>query len=141
MRVLKVTTETIKIHRNQTLGEFTEIANDEVLSGAISGPVLTESDKPDPLAHITINDDLTVAQRSQLLELLQKYKLVFASPGNEGHTTTVTHRTPLLDGTPIVRTRRVPYAWRDEVNTEIGRMRDEHIIRLSSSEYAAPYAH
>ena len=119
------------------MGEFTEIANDEVLSGATPGQVLTESDKPDPLAHIAINDDLTVAQRSQLLELLQEYKLVFASPGNEGHTTTVTHRIPLLDGTSIVRTRRVPYAWRHEVNTEIGRMRDQHIIRPSSSEYAA----
>ena len=134
MRVLNVTTETIKIHRKQTLGEFTEIANDEVLPGTTPVRVLTESDKPDPLAHITINDDLKVAQRSQLLELLQEYKLVSASSGNEGHTTTGTHRIPLLDRTPIVRTRRVPYAWRDEVNTEIGRMRDQHIIRPSSSE-------
>ena len=55
------------------------------------------SEDEDPLSRVTIDDQLTAGQKGQLWELLEKHRLVFAGPGNEGRTTTVKHRIPLLD--------------------------------------------
>ena len=96
------------------------------------------SEHKDPLSRVTIDDQLTADQRVQPWELLEKHRLVFAGPGNEGRTTTVTHRIPLLDETPITRSRKVSTAWRAEVNRGVKRMQEQHIIRPSSSAYAVP---
>ena len=96
------------------------------------------SKRENPVSQVTVDSQLTADQNAKLLKLLNKHRSVFAGPGNEGRSTTVTHRIPLVDETPIMRSRRVPIAWRAEVNREIKRLVEQNVIIQSCSPYAAP---
>ena len=91
VRVLNITNETIKIHNHKTLGEFTEISNEDVLVSTVTEPAVGRSEYEDLLSRVNIDDQLTASQKVQLWELLKKHRLVFAGPENEGRTTTCTH--------------------------------------------------
>ena len=120
--VLNVTKETIKIHSRQTLGLFTEISDGDVLVSSVTDPVKVESTRENPVTQVTLDSQLTADQKAKLLKLLNKLRGVFARPGNEGCSTTVTHRIPLVDETPVMRSWQVPTLWRAEVNREIKRL-------------------
>ena len=54
--VVNVTKETIKIHSRQTLAEFTEISDGDVLVSSVTDPVKVESTRENPVAQVTVAD-------------------------------------------------------------------------------------
>ena len=64
---------------------------------------------------------------------------MFAYDGNEGRTSTIEHTIKLTDNTPVAsRYRRTPNGWRHEIESEVQRLRNNGVIRSSTSSYAAP---
>ena len=63
VRVLNVTKETIKIHSRQTLGEFTEISDGDVLVSSVTDPVKVESTHENPVTQVTVDSQLTANQK------------------------------------------------------------------------------
>ena len=64
---------------------------------------------------------------------------MFAYDGNERRTSTMEHTIKLTDDTPVAsRYRRTPSEWRHEIEREVQRLRNNGVIRPSTSSYAAP---
>ena len=128
VKVFNLSEETLRIHKNQSLAEFTETTTS---INATTGP-------PD-VDKITTGNHLTDEQSRRLQHLLCKYQTVFAYDGNEGRTSTIEHTIKLTDDTPVAsRYRRTPSGWRHESESEIQRLRNNGVIRSSTSSYAAP---
>ena len=128
VKVFNLSEETVRIHKNQSLAEFTEATTS---TNATTGP-------PD-VDKITTGNHLTDEQSRRLQRLLCKYETVFAYDGNEGRTSTIEHTIKLTDDTPVAsRYRRTPSGWRHEIESEVQRLRNNGVIRSSTSSYAAP---
>ena len=109
---MNITKETIKILSLQTLGEFTEILDGDVLVCSVTEPVKAESKRENPVTQVLVDSQLTADQNAKLLKLQNKHRVVFAGPGKEERSTTLIHRIPSVDNTPVMRSRRVATAWR-----------------------------
>ena len=90
VKTFNLSEETVRIHKNQSLAEFTEAVTS---TKATTGP-------PD-VDKITTGNHLTDEQSRRLQHLLCKYQTVFAYVGNEGRTSTIEHTIKLTDDTPV----------------------------------------
>ena len=83
---------------------------------------------------------ITDASRSQLIDLLIKWKCIFSlSDFDIGHTDLVKHRIELIDETPIKqRHHRIPPMLYNEARQHISDMLDSGVIRPSKSPWASP---
>ena len=108
-KVFNLSEETVRIHKNQSLAEFTEATT---CTNATTGP-------PD-VDKITTGDHLTHEQSRRLQHLLCKYQTVFAYDRNEGRTSTIEHTIKLTDDTLVAsRYRRTPSGWKHEIEREV----------------------
>ena len=94
VRVLNVTKETINILSLQTLGEFTQILDGDVLVCSVTEQVKVESKRENPVTQVLVDSLLTADQNAKLLKLQNKHRVVFAGPDSERRSKTVTHRIP-----------------------------------------------
>ena len=86
---------------------------------------------------VTISDDLTEGQRSQVRNLLHEYSDVFS--GRPNLTNVATHKIDTGGSSPIRSVPyRIPQRLEQEVNKEIEKMLEMGIIRPSTSPWAAP---
>ena len=131
VEVFNLSEETVRIHKNQSLAEFTEATTS---TNATTGP-------PD-VDKITIGNHLTLEQSRRLQHLLCRYQTVFAYDGNEGRTSTIEHTIKLTDDTPvaskILDTGAPLTGGRHEIESEVQRLRNNGVIRSSTFSYAAP---
>lgn len=87
-----------------------------------------------------IGENVTNAQKCELMNLLLKYKECFSNCLKDLGFTTVTEMTiHLKDDEPVVyRPYRLSYSEREEVQRMVAEMLDCGIVRESSSPYASP---
>ena len=137
VRVLNISGNSVKIHKGQSVAEFTEatVAGDERRQGATR----SSATPYDPIIETTLGDSLSVEERQRLESLLRQYRNVLAYPGNDGHDTDIEHTIPWTMDDPIVcRPIRLPTQLKAEVETEVQNLLQRGIIRSSFSGYAAP---
>ena len=128
VKVFNLSEETVRIHKNQSLAQFTEATTST-----------NETTGPPDVDKITTGNHLSHEQSRRLQHLLCKYQTVFAYDGNEGRTSTIEHTIKLTADTPVAsRYRRTPSGWRHEIEREVQRLRNNGVIRPSTSSYAAP---
>ena len=84
-----------------------------------------------------LSPSLSETDRQTLLTTLLKYSDVFHE--SLGHTDVITHEIATGDATPIQQyPRRLPYAYREEVNRQISEMLEQGVIQESISPWASP---
>ena len=84
-----------------------------------------------------LSPSLKQDDRQILLQTLLKYSDVFHD--SLGHTDVITHKIDTGDATPIQQyPRRLPYAYREEVNRQIHEMLEQGVIQESISPWASP---
>ena len=85
-------------------------------------------------------DDLPPAQRSRLLQLLERNSDVFAWTDLDlGYTEAVKHRIPVTSDVPVTQPyRRIPPSQFEDVRQHIQELADKGVIQPSSSPYASP---
>ena len=128
VKVFNLSQETVCIHKSQSLAEFTEATTS-------TNATTRQAD----VDKITTGIYLTDEQSRQLQHVLCKYQTMFAYDGNEGRKSTIEHTIKLTDDTPVAsRYRRTPSGWRHEIEREVQRLRNNGVIRPSTSSYAAP---
>ena len=83
---------------------------------------------------------LTETERQQLLQLLKRYRDIFAfSPSELGRTSVIQHDIDVGDSTPIrQRPYRVSPDTRETINTHVSDMLSQGIITASNSPWASP---
>ena len=84
----------------------------------------------------TLSED----DQAQIKRLVAKYNDIFAlNPRKPTVVTTMEHRIITEDSQPIRRKPyRIPYAWNEELSSQIQQMLDNDIIRPSSSPWNSP---
>lgn len=111
--------------------EETGVVDDEALIET------AELDGKETHRDVHVNPDLTEDQRKEVAEVLSKYKEIFTErPGTthlEEHVIELTTEEPVR-----AKAYGMPYAKREEVKKEVGKMMDAGIIEKSNSPYNAP---
>ena len=151
VRLLNLNLHPINIFQNTSLATFVatepeiatyniEIAKD--LSRSTETPEVKPEQKVDTSSDFqdTISPDLTEIQQSQLTNLLQKYRDVFAFTSAElGRTDLVQHTIDTGDSPPV---RQRPYRTspvnRQEIDRQVEEMLEQGIIDHSTSPWSSP---
>lgn len=146
----------VTIYANTSVGEFQSCDPTDVLDGSAtdSGPVpavdtvATAEEADDPLAsadlaelfHLSDNPNLDDEQRSKALNLLHRYRHLFAQQDTPAHRThLVTHSIDTANAHPIkLPPRRISPHMADTVQQELNSMLDADVIQPSNSPWAAP---
>ena len=85
-----------------------------------------------------LGPNLSDKERNVIEKLVQSYKNVFASnPKRPSRSTTMQHEIETGDARPVyVKPRRIPEAWKQEVDEQVKQMLDNDIISPSTSEFS-----
>ena len=132
VRVCNVTSSPISVYNGQNIAEFTEATvvstQDRIDSAKVSETSF------DPLTEVTLGDSLTSVEKSQLENLVSRYRKVFSY---QGGALGVEHTIPLTTDSPVTcRPRRLPMQWKSEVEEEVDNLRRRG-IRIIRSAFAA----
>ena len=89
--------------------------------------------------NVNIGAQLSELEKSQLKTLIIEYNDIFAiEPKSPQRTTLVEHRIETTDVVNYQKPRRIPFAWEDDVDTQITEMLANNIIRPSKSPWSSP---
>jgi hypothetical protein len=140
IRMVNTSNESVKLGRGTIVAKLESFVHSSVQvikQEDIMANIKTIS--TDPLNDIQIdNDSLTSVQKKKLLDLLQKNKDLFGTTKNPGQANVTPHAI-VTDGSPIKqRAYRVSQMERDYLIKEIKELLQNHLIRPSSSAWAAP---
>ena len=84
-----------------------------------------------------MSPELSSPERKEILATLMKFADVFQE--DLGHTDVISHRIDTGDAPPIRQyPRRLPYAFREEVRSQVTDMLQKGVIQSSSSPWASP---
>ena len=141
----------VMLFKNQKVGIVTDIDDcSEPFNLAMETDCPTVSYMADDLPKgsfeelgISLSDsDLSATQKGQLGNLLLSYADVFSKGKRDlgKNTSGVQHHIPLkTDATPVKQQlRRVPFAYREGVKSDLKAMLKDGVIEKSSSEWASP---
>ena len=135
--VLNSTEHDIVLDNRRVVGCVTEA--DEVVA-QIDRNNETVEEKLEQADNIVLGEDLSESQRKQIMELVADYKDIFAeNPKNPKRTVLMKHKIITENALPVrKKSRRVPVAWEDEVNSQVKQMLKHNIIRPSCSPWNSP---
>ena len=151
VKAVNLSDENVMLFKNQKVGIVTDIDDcSEPFNLAMETDCPTVSYMADDLAKgsfeelgISLSDsDLSATQKGQLGNLLLSYADVFSKGKRDlgKNTSGVQHHIPLeTDATPVKQQlRRVPFAYREGVKSDLKAMLKDGVIENSSSEWASP---
>ena len=143
IRLLNTVQERIELQKGAKIAEFcpigyqpskSEQSNDNT---EVVGSILQENKETIHELESAICPTLSEHDRKALLSTLLKYRDVFDN--KLGHTSVVTHSIDTGDSPPICqRPRRLPYAYRQDAETQIVEMLEQQVIKPSTSPWASP---
>ena len=150
VRLLNPSPEPIVLHRDTTLGTFTQCEverslkpNTKVCQVTSAGGTHKSSNSSKTKLTRLFNwegTDITGPQKSRLNELLNEFEdVVSKGSADIGRTDRVRHRIPTGDASPVKQSpRRVPYHQKDEMDKNLKSMLDDGVVQPSSSPWASP---
>ena len=150
VRLLNPTSKPTTIYRETTLGVFQEcgegvavinLDKEDASSGQPNcAQIHTEQRKSSESFVDLSNSNLTSVQKSQLADLLQEFRDVFAlKPEELGRTSLIQHEIDTGDNPPIrLRPYRAAQEQRERIAENINDMLARDIIQPSTSPWAAP---
>ena len=144
VRLMNTSNFDIDLHVGQKVGEFCPL---------VEVPAVDYSAYPPSSSHCcsttTVSEDLILdlqkalspelssPERKEILATLMKFADVFQE--DLGHTDVISHRIDTGDAPPIRQyPRRLPYAFREEVRSQVTDMLQKGVIQPSSSPWASP---
>ena len=143
IRLLNTGQERIELQKGAKIAEFcpvvyqpskSEQSNDNT---EVVGSILQENKETIHELESAICPTLSEHDRKALLSTLLKYRDVFDN--KLGHTSVVTHSIETGDSPPICqRPRRLPYAYRQDAESQIEEMLEQQVIKPSTSPWASP---
>ena len=164
VRVINLTNSQVKLHKNTTIATAAEVTDDEINEvrqgeptdkirqnnsrvNSFNQPKKRQLMRKDRVREIIEDDlnkqsDLTVQQRHELLELVQKYNSVFAENfAQMGRSDKVQHVVRLKDPHQVpIKQRAYRYGpkQREFINESIDQMLEYDIIEPSYSSWSSP---
>ena len=138
VRLLNSSAESIEVHSGQHVADFCPVFETfpSPLTDVIGGVVSDETDMCAELESV-LSPELSQENRAALLATLMKYTDVFEH--TLGHSDVVKHSIDTGNAQPIRQSpRRLPYAYRKEVDTQIEEMLGQGVIQPSTSPWASP---
>lgn len=138
VRVINPSPTPVTLYQNTHLGTFTEVDRNPVCS-AEEPETRRGLGTASSLFNLD-NTDLTPPEKTQVADLLEKFKEIFSSEPNDlGRTSKVQHRIKTGDAVPVKQAaRRVPGHQKEEIREHLRQMEDNHVIQPSSSPWASP---
>ncbi len=138
IQVINLTDDVITLNKSSKLVKIMPILLNCNQSNV--NAVTTEENDDDSWCQEIDLSHLQGPQRDQVLNLLKKYKNVFAKSLNDlGTCSILQHRIRLTDDVPTrQKPYRVPYNLKPEMRRQIETLLDAGIIQPSTSPYAAP---
>ena len=136
--VVNVGSENAKIRKRQVMGHLNNPG--EIIASIAQKDEKIKAPNGFTRENVTMGKNLTGEQRTELMDLLEKYKDIFASnPKKPAKNKLLTHDIITESGKPVYcKPRRIPLAWEKEVNTQVEEMLTNRIIRPSQSPWNAP---
>ena len=144
VRLMNTSNFDIKLHAGQKVGEFCPIVEVPLINHNIYSNVPTHCCSTTTVSKDIIHDlenalspELSISERSEILATLMKFADVFQE--TLGHTDVISHKIDTGDAPPIRQyPRRLPYAFREEVKSQVTDMLQKGVIEPSSSPWASP---
>jgi transposase InsO family protein len=133
LRVMNITQEDICLSAQEPLGKVETVqCTEDKSKSAKFEPIDWDS--------LLASNDLKPQHKLPLIEVLEEYRDVFASSINEmGYTDTVQHTIDTGGHSPIrVPSRRIPNAYRKDVEDQLEWLLEKGVIRSSTSPWRAP---
>ena len=140
LSIMNISESDIRINGRKVLGHVNEVGETlGCLPADYANNIETSELRKSHLAGAKFGKNLSIKEKSKLVDLIQKHANVFARNPKKPSQTSVVH--PIITGgAPPVKSRyyRVPVAWEGEINEQIQEMLDNGIIRPSSSPWNSP---
>ena len=135
VRVINSSPHPVVLYQNTTLGSFTELEREALLTRGISRVQSTQRSTSKKQKSTQVAEmlnlgggDLSTAENTRLAELLDEFSGVFAKDGADlGRTKKVRHRIPTRDAVPVKQRPR-----------PLNKMLDQGVIEPSTSPWASP---
>ena len=143
IRLLNTGQERIELQKGAKIAEFCPVVYQPSNSDQnndhtqVVGGVFKENQETIHELKSAISPILSEHDQKALLSTLSKYLDVFDN--KLGHTSVVTHSIDTGDSPPICqRPRRMPYAYRQDAQSQIEEMLEQKVIKPSASPWASP---
>ena len=147
-RLINPSDAPVLLHKGTSIGTFCELATDDSITELKHDPVVSsvenvttfDSNNVTAMFKCLPSPNLTTSENNRLNSILGQFTDIFApSSVDLGRTTVIRHHIDTGDARPIKQPPyRVSHSQKNEIESQIGTMLDQGIIKVSSSPWSSP---